>query len=111
VLLAYLPEAELADCLAPPLARFTERTITAAADFPALLAEVRRHGYATAVEELEVGLTAVAAPVRNAEGAVVASISASGPTFRIPADRIPVLASAVRRAAAEVSRRLGWTAA
>jgi DNA-binding IclR family transcriptional regulator len=109
VLLAYLPEAELADCLAPPLARFTERTITAAADFPPLLAEVRRHGYATAVEELEAGLTAVAAPVRNAEGAVVASISASGPTFRIPADRIPALASAVRRAAAEVSRRLGST--
>jgi DNA-binding IclR family transcriptional regulator len=103
VLLAYLPEAELADCLAPPLARFTERTITAAADFPP------RQGYATAVEELEAGLTAVAAPVRNAEGAVVASISASGPTFRIPADRIPELASAVRRAAAEVSRRLGST--
>ena len=76
---------------------------------PALLAAIRRQGYATAVEELEAGLTAVAAPVRNAEGVVVASISASGPSFRIPADRIPVLAAAVRRAAAEVSRRLGWT--
>jgi len=39
---------------------------------------------------------------------VIASISASGPSFRIPADRIPILAVAVRRAAAEVSRRLGW---
>jgi hypothetical protein len=29
----------------------------------------------------------------------------------MPADRIPVLAGSVRRAAAEVSRRLGWTAA
>src|ERR1700758_1460280 len=36
VLLAYLPEAELAECLAPPLARFTDRTITAVAEFPAL---------------------------------------------------------------------------
>jgi DNA-binding IclR family transcriptional regulator len=108
VLLAYLPEADLAERLTPPLARFTARTITAA-DFPRLLAEVRRQGYATAVEELEAGLTAVAAPVRNAEGIVVASISASGPSFRIPADRIPVLAGSVRRAAAEVSRRLGWT--
>ena len=109
VLLAYLPETELAECLAPPLARFTDRTTTAAADFGPLLAEVRRQGYATAVEELEAGLTAVAAPVRNAEGTVVASISASGPSFRIPPDRIPALAGAVRRAAAEVSRRLGWT--
>src|ERR1700726_1407969 len=97
ILLAYLSDGELAESLAPPLARFTERTITAAADFPPLLAEVRRQGYATAVEELEAGLTAVAAPVRNAEGVVVASISASGPSFRIPADRIPVLAVSVRR--------------
>src|SRR5580700_1081073 len=111
VLLAYLPEAELTACLAPPLARFTERTITDLARFPALLAGIRQQGYATAVEELEAGLTAVAAPVRNAEGVVVASISASGPSFRIPADRIPVLAVSVRRAAGEVSRRLGWNAA
>jgi DNA-binding IclR family transcriptional regulator len=111
VLLAYLPEAELAECLAPPLARFTEHTITGAADFARLLDEVRRRGYATAVDELEAGLTAVAAPVRNAEGTVVASISASGPSFRIPADRIPALVASVRRATAEVSRRLGWTAA
>lgn len=111
VLLAYLPETDLAECLTPPLARFTGRTITDLARFPALLVAIRRQGYATAVEELEAGLTAVAAPVRNAEGVVVASISASGPSFRIPADRIPVLAGPVRRAAAEVSRRLGWTAA
>ncbi len=110
VLLAYLSEAELRECLAPPLARFTDRTITAVAEFGDLLAEVRRRGFATAVEELEAGLTAVAAPVRNAEGNVIASISASGPSFRIPAERIPVLAGAVGRAAAEVSRRLGWLA-
>ncbi len=107
VLLAYLPEADLAECLTPPLARFTDRTITDAEDFRRLLADVRRQGFATAVEELEAGLTAIAVPVRNAEGTVVASISASGPSFRIPAGRIPALAVAVRRAAAEVSRRLG----
>jgi DNA-binding IclR family transcriptional regulator len=108
VLLAWLPEAELAPCLTPPLARFTERTITDVAAFQAVLAEVRRHGYATAVDELEAGLTAIAAPVRDAAGMVIASISASGPSFRIPAARVEVLAAAVRRAAAEASRRLGW---
>ena len=54
-------------------------------------------------------VTAIAAPVRNAEGHVAASISASGPSFRIPPDRIGQMAESVRRAAAEVSRRLGWT--
>src|ERR1700689_3370506 len=111
VLLAYLPAAQVGDCLIAPLPRFTEHTITEVAEFPRVLAEVRQRGYATAVEELEAGLTAVAAPGRNAEGRVVASVSASGPSFRIPADRIPVLAGPARRAAAEVSRRLGWTAA
>jgi DNA-binding IclR family transcriptional regulator len=108
VLLAWLPEAELAQRLTPPLARFTERTITDVAGFPALLAEVRRQGFATAADELEAGLTAIAAPVRDAAGTVIASISASGPSFRIPAARVEVLAAAVCRAAAEASRRLGW---
>ena len=109
VLLAYLPAAEITEHLAPPLRRFTRHTITAPAEFGRLLAEVRRRGYATAAEELEEGLTAVAAPVRNAEGTVIASISASGPSFRIPAERIGAVADSVRRAAAEISRRLGWS--
>ena len=40
-------------------------------------------GYALAVDELEVGLTAAAAPIRNAHGDIVASMSISGPTFRL----------------------------
>ena len=75
-----------------------------------LLAEVRRRGFAAAMDELEAGLTAIAAPVRDAEGRVIASISTSGPSFRIPAGRIPALAGLVRQAADEVSGRLGWTA-
>ena len=55
-----------------------------------------------AVEQYPV--TAIAAPVRNAESTVIAS----GPSFRIPAIRIPVLAAAVRQAGDEVSGRLGW---
>jgi len=108
VLLAWLPEAALAEHLTPPLARFTARTVTDPAAFPAILAGVRRRGFAAAAEELEAGLTAIAAPVRNTEGAVVASVSASGPSFRIPAGRVQALAGAVRRAADEVSRRLGY---
>ncbi len=108
ILLAYLPAEQVAEHLKPPLRRFTDRTITSLAEFPRVLAAVRRRGYATAVEELEQGLTAVAAPVRNAEGQVIASISASGPSFRIPEGRIGAVAGSVRRAAAAVSRRLGW---
>jgi DNA-binding IclR family transcriptional regulator len=69
---------------------------------------VRRRGFAVAVDELEMGLTAVAAPVTGSSGTVVASLSASGPTFRLPAERIPEVAALVVAAAREVSHRLGW---
>jgi DNA-binding IclR family transcriptional regulator len=109
VLLAFLPDAELAECLTLPLRRCTEHTITAIAELLPELAEIRQRGYATAVEELEAGLTAIAAPVRDAEGKVIATISASGPSFRIPAERFDEISASVCRAAAETSRRLGWT--
>ena len=61
-----------------------------------------------AVDELEVGLTAVAAPIRNAHGDVVASMSVSGPTFRLTADRMDEVVGQLMQAAEEVSHRLGW---
>jgi DNA-binding IclR family transcriptional regulator len=108
ILLAYLTENEAADCLTPPLRRFTGQTITDLNDLHRALAEVRQRGFAVAAEELEAGLSAVAAPVRNADGRVVASISASGPSFRMPPERIHGVAAAVCSAATEISRRLGW---
>ena len=68
---------------------------------------VREQGYAVAVDELEVGLTAVAAPIRNADGDVVASMSVSGPTFRL-AERLDEVIGRLVEAALEVSHRLGW---
>lgn len=107
VVLAFLPEPELTEWLAGSRERFTDRTITGRRELEKELALVRERGYATAVDEMEFGLTAIAAPVRNAERRVVASVSASGPSFRIPPERIPQIAEAVRRAADEISRRLG----
>ena len=69
---------------------------------------VRERGFALAVDELEVGLTAAAAPIRNAHGDVVASMSVSGPTFRLTEDRVDEVVAALVAAATEVSHRLGW---
>ena len=68
------------------------------------LDEVRRRGFAIAIDELEIGLTAVAAPIRNSHGEPLASMSISGPTFRLDARRVPQMAEAVAAAADEVSR-------
>ena len=91
-LLAWRPAAEIARVLARPLARFTERTIIDPAALRAELAVVREYGYAQALGEAEVGLNAVAAPVRDGSGQVVAAVSVSGPAYRVAADRIAELA-------------------
>ena len=69
---------------------------------------MREQGFAVAVDELELGLAAVAAPVHNAHGDVIASMSVSGPTFRMPQKRIEEIVPVLVEAAAEVSHRLGW---
>ncbi|MFI6519528.1 IclR family transcriptional regulator [Spirillospora sp. NPDC050679] len=107
-LLAHLPADRLAEHMARPRERLTARTLVGPRELADELDLVRERGYATAVDELEFGLTAVAAPVRGARGEVVASVSGSGTGFRLPPERLPGVAGAVRRAADEISRRLGW---
>jgi DNA-binding IclR family transcriptional regulator len=92
------------------LTAYTDLTITGKADLDQEIERVREQGFAVAVDELEVGLTAAAAPVRNAHGDVVASMSVSGPTFRLD-HRIDAVVPMLVSAAREVSARLGWAAA
>jgi DNA-binding IclR family transcriptional regulator len=108
VLLAFAAPGTAERVVHEPLTRFTESTITSVPALLAGLAAVRAQGYATAVDELEQGLTAVAAPVFGMDGHVVASVSASGPSFRLPPSRLPEVAAAVCEAGAGISRRLGW---
>ncbi len=90
------------------MSAYTEATITTRSALRAELDKVRLAGYAVAVDELEVGLTAIAAPVRNAHGDVIASMSVSGPTFRLDQDKLANVVPACVAAAHEVSHRLGW---
>jgi IclR family transcriptional regulator, acetate operon repressor len=71
------------------------------------LADVRARGYATSIDELEVGLTAVAAPVLGPEGDAVAALSISGPTVRLTPERIAQLAPLLVEEARRLASRLG----
>ncbi|MFF9407929.1 IclR family transcriptional regulator [Streptomyces anandii] len=108
VLLAHVPPALREDLLTRPLARFTERTITVPSNLRAELEAVIEQGHAVTVEELELGLAAVAAPVRAHDGKVIAAISVSGPVYRLGPDRLPALAKRTAAAGAELSRRMGY---
>jgi DNA-binding IclR family transcriptional regulator len=89
------------------LEALTPHTITDRARLDAALEQVRARGYATAVDELELGLAAIAAPVRGAGGSVVAALSISAPTARLADDRVERLAPVLLEQARGLSRRLG----
>nr|MDT0662246.1 IclR family transcriptional regulator [Micromonospora sp. DSM 115978] len=89
------------------LTALTPHTITSV---PALLREleqVRQRGYAVDTEELELGLSCVAAPIRDGEGRVVAALGLSGPALRLTGEALAELAEPVRVAAAQASAAIG----
>jgi DNA-binding IclR family transcriptional regulator len=108
VLLAYANEADVERVLSRPLERATPSTICDPGELREQLALVRERGWAQTLEELEEGLNAVAAPVRDAGGTVVSALSVSGPAFRMPEVDLPRIARTTVDAAAAISQRLGY---
>ncbi len=88
VLLAWSPD--------DPLVRTTAFT-------PRRLAEVRRRGWAASVAEREAGVASVSAPVRSADGRVVAAVSVSGPLERLTRSPGRLHAAAVCAAAGQLN--------
>jgi DNA-binding IclR family transcriptional regulator len=68
---------------------------------------VRARGWATSIDELEDGLSALAAPVLGAGGVAVAALSVSGPSARLTSERIAALAPLLLSECDELARRLG----
>ncbi|AZI57291.1 IclR family transcriptional regulator [Nakamurella antarctica] len=102
---------ELIDSILDNAGHFTALTSHTVLDPETLrskLDTVAKRGYAVAIDELEEGLTAIAAPIRGGDGDVIASLSVSGPSFRLTADRIDATAALVVEAAGQISARMGF---
>lgn len=106
ILMAYLPEVTV-EQLVRRRAPAEHRSRRDLAQYCQRLAQIRSDGYVISTGELEPGVTAIAAPVRDHANRVVAGLSISGPTSRISTDRTPDLITLVCEAAAETSKRLG----
>ena len=102
LLLAYLPRSESKDAVNFALRMSGQRR----SDLLAELERVRRQGYAVTHGERVLGLTAVAAPVRDTEDDGKYCIAIAGPTARMK-PRISEYVRIAVRAGDEVSRRLG----
>jgi DNA-binding IclR family transcriptional regulator len=90
-----------------PLTRHAPKTITDPERLAAELETIRRTQCAAAVDELEPGLAAMAAPVRGARGTVIAALSITGPTLRMTPQRILELQPILIGEARALSARLG----
>jgi DNA-binding IclR family transcriptional regulator len=72
------------------------------AELAGRIAVARSRGFATVVDEFEVGLVGAAAPVRDFTGRVVAALNVSAPAFRF-ADRLEEAGTAIKAAAGRLS--------
>ena len=107
-LLAGHPDDEVAELYAhDTFDQFTKHTVKTVTALLKDLKELRAKGFGFDDEELEPGLRCVSAPIVDGDGAVVASISLSGPTQRLDYDAVGKMSELVRWSAAQASRALG----
>lgn len=109
VLLAWHPE-RVAGVVKAGLRPLTQTTITHADDLERRLEDVRRTGASINLGERRDDIAAVAAPVFDARGDCVAAASISGPRTRFTDEELPDIARHVRKAAEELSMKLGHRA-
>lgn len=110
VLLAFAPVELREELLArPALKPRTPNTITDPAQLRSLLATIRHDGFFVSRSQVDDGVVAVAAPVRDRSGEVIAAVSVVAPETRLAAE--PVLSNTIRLVQDEVgklSQRLGY---
>ena len=109
VLLGSLEPEELDAYLTQSLPAVTPHTITDGGRLRAEIEEAIRTGYALDREESNLGVFCIAAPIRKANGQIVAAISISGLKDEFEhGNQMDVFADLVMAAGAEISARLGW---
>jgi len=86
LLLAYQSEREIAAVLSRPLHALTPKSITDPERLRRRLARIRRQGWEIAIDDVALGLTAIAAPLLDASGRFHGAISISSLTPHIAAD-------------------------
>jgi len=87
---------------------YTARTITDPDALGGELELVRERGWAESLEEREDDLNAVAAPVRDDRGGLVAIMGLQGPAFRFDPPAMSAALKPLRERAEAVSAKLGW---
>jgi len=107
-LLAFEPADAVESVIAAGLPARTPKTIVKPQRLRDELALVRGRGYALDDEELEIGLRAAAAPIRDHRGDVIAAVSIAGPVQRVSKKALQRFAVEAVSASRTISQRLGY---
>ena len=106
-LIAQLPEVDLNKLFGGrALAQFTPKTIATLVALKTHLAEVRSNGFAVNNEEQVYGVRAVAVPIVDVSGVVIAAISLRGSSKQISLFRLPELGQELIRVARDISLQI-----
>ena len=109
VMLAYMPDEERERVLPQlGLKRLTPNTVGNLQELAAELYRVRKNGYACDLEEHELHIRCIAAPVWDHAGEVSASLSITAPMVRMAVTRLRQLAPLIQTAGLQISRELGY---
>ncbi|WP_300344198.1 IclR family transcriptional regulator [Nesterenkonia sp.] len=108
ILLAHAGDDQFDRLVDRGMESFTGMTITDPDVLRTELEAVRRRGWASAVAEWERGINALAVPVRDADGGVVAALSVTAPSFRLPESHFAELAEILTAEASALEERLGY---
>ncbi len=99
--------AELRRIFDSPLTRYTAQTITDLEQFERELMRVQERGYALDEEELNVGVSCVAAPIFNYNGEVIGSIGSSAAVMSVDAEKLHTRGKRMAETAALITEQLG----
>jgi IclR family transcriptional regulator, KDG regulon repressor len=108
VFCAYMDKEEMRHLVTGPLKKLTENTITDLPAFEKELAKIKLEGLAMDNGEMEIDVRCIAAPVFDATGITVASVSISGPYTRLSEARLKELKPIVKNYAMEISHAMGF---
>ena len=109
VMLAYMPADEQDRILSQlELKRLTPNTAGSLQELKAELFRVRKNGYASDLEEHELHIRCVAAPIWDHTGSVQSSVSITAPSIRMPVARLRQLAPLIQTAGLQISAELGY---
>lgn len=108
-LLAFLPETDLQPLLHElSLCAITANTLTDAEQLRLELLATRKRGYAISHGERSAGASAVAAPVRDWSGKIVAALGVLGPSQRFTRGVLNTLGRQTMQVSQEISSALGY---